>query len=53
VSVGTVSPVQWLVGVGAIISSIDKRFLSTKPSIEEDSFTPPAIEEELLDMIEP
>lgn len=51
-SLGTVSPAQWLLGVGAIMSSIDKTFLETKPNIKESFKTLP-IEEELLEMIEP
>lgn len=53
VALGTVSPVQWLLGVGAIMSSIDQTFLDSKPNIEEDSFNALPIEEELLDMIAP
>ncbi|MFT4641224.1 MAG: hypothetical protein ACI8T1_004561 [Verrucomicrobiales bacterium] len=52
-SIGTLSPLQWAIGGGAIIAAIDKAFLDRTPITDTDNFASPAIEEELLQMMEP
>ncbi len=52
-ALGTLSPLQWLLGGGTLLAVIDQAFLESAPIDDADGFVTPMIEQELLDMIEP
>ncbi len=51
-SMGSIGPIQWLGGGRALAAFMDKTLLEPVPTALEDQFTAPALEQELMDMID-